>query len=93
VTGDGVNGHEMTHGFTEIKKKAPKRLGWHLYYKHTYNNKFYYHCINNTVFLHILTKTCTTDMYVFVKLFSAVHFNAIWCKLREDGDYTETCRN
>jgi len=32
-------------------------------------------------------------MYVFVKLFIALRFNDIWCKLREDGDYTETCRN
>jgi hypothetical protein len=30
-------------------------------------------------------------MYVFVKLFITLRSNDMWCKLREDGDYTETC--
>ena len=89
-----VNGHEITHSFKVIKKKAPKSLVWHLYYEHTNNNKFYCHCINNIIFiLYILTKTCIIYTYVFVKLFIPVRFNDIWCKLREDGDHTETCRN
>jgi hypothetical protein len=32
-------------------------------------------------------------MYVFAKLFIALRFNDTWCKLREDGDYTETYRS
>jgi hypothetical protein len=62
----------------------------YLYYEYRNNKKFCYHCINKYYFLYVLTKTCAIDMYVFLKLFIALRFNDILCKLREVGDYTET---
>ena len=55
MAGEAHNGHEFTHGFTEVKKKALKSPGWHLHYEYTNNDKLYHHFINNT-FFYILKK-------------------------------------
>lgn len=61
VAREGDNGHEFTHGFTEVKKKAPNRLGWHLYYEHTHNTNFIIIELIILFFIY-LTKTCTIDL-------------------------------